>query len=160
MFNDFQADLTVLIDNLLDIWSQVDPARIVIKPKLHILQHLPEDIQNFGPPILFATEIFECFNAIFRLCSVLSNHQAPSHDIATKFSQMDGFKHVTSGGFWKSKEGEWVQAGKGVLAFFEQEKTLQQSLGWADMNSLGATGIFFHILILRFRLLNLMRQAP
>ncbi|KAF9254614.1 hypothetical protein L218DRAFT_885911, partial [Marasmius fiardii PR-910] len=34
------------------------------KPKFHILLHLPEHIQQFGPAILFATEAFESFNAV------------------------------------------------------------------------------------------------
>ncbi|KAK0231396.1 hypothetical protein IW262DRAFT_1256426, partial [Armillaria fumosa] len=34
------------------------------KPKFHILVHLPEHIQHFGPAMLFATEAFKSFNAI------------------------------------------------------------------------------------------------
>lgn len=77
-----QEDLAILIGNLLDVWSAIDPNRIIVKPKLHILRHIVDDIRNCGPAILFSTEIFECWNSVFRMCSVLSNHHAPSHDIA------------------------------------------------------------------------------
>ncbi|KAJ7889214.1 hypothetical protein B0H13DRAFT_1626836, partial [Mycena leptocephala] len=61
--------------------------------QLHALPHLPEDIRHFGPPVLFATKDFECWNTIFRLCSILSDHQAPSHDIAITLGDMELFKH-------------------------------------------------------------------
>ena len=34
------------------------------KPKFHILLHLVEHIDWFGPAALFATEAFESFNAV------------------------------------------------------------------------------------------------
>ncbi|KIJ29485.1 hypothetical protein M422DRAFT_188436, partial [Sphaerobolus stellatus SS14] len=77
------------IDIILDAMAVVDPSQIIQKPKFHILLHIVEDIRRFGPAILFSTKIFECFNAVFRMCSVLSNHQAPSHDIALKFAELD-----------------------------------------------------------------------
>lgn len=110
----FQADLDVLIRNVLDAFDDVDPAKIIVKIKLHLLPHLIQDIRRFGPAIRNSTEVFECFNAIFRLCSILSNHLAPSHDIAYKFGSMDHLKHILSGGYWK-QDGEWVRAGPCVL---------------------------------------------
>lgn len=81
--------MTVLIANVLDIWALIDPACILVKPKLHILVHLISHIRRFGPAPLFSTEIFECFNAVLRTCSVLSNHHAPSRDIAIAMSDME-----------------------------------------------------------------------
>ena len=66
-------------------------------------------------PSDFSMEVFECFNAIFRLCSIYSNHQAPNRDITYKFASLDCLKHILSGGYWHTKESEWVQAGDGVL---------------------------------------------
>ncbi|KAF6747938.1 hypothetical protein DFP72DRAFT_763640, partial [Ephemerocybe angulata] len=67
------------------------------KIKLHLLKHLPDNIRRFGLAVRFATEVFECFNAIFRMSSVLSNHQAPSRDIALKNVELDWVKHLLSG---------------------------------------------------------------
>ncbi|KAI6025630.1 hypothetical protein F5J12DRAFT_903819 [Pisolithus orientalis] len=52
------------------------------KPKFHILQHLPDYIQHFGPAMLFDTEGFESYNAMIHDQSIHSNRQVPSRDIA------------------------------------------------------------------------------
>ncbi|KAK7438747.1 hypothetical protein VKT23_017877 [Stygiomarasmius scandens] len=90
-------DLGVLIDNILDAF---DPAKILVKAKLHLLTHIPDHIRRFGPAVWFSTEVFECFNAVFQMSSVLSNHQAPSRDIALKNRDMAHVKHLLTGGFW------------------------------------------------------------
>ncbi|KII83197.1 hypothetical protein PLICRDRAFT_180600 [Plicaturopsis crispa FD-325 SS-3] len=64
--DDIFADLQVLVDNVLDIWALIDPARIIKKLKLHILAHLVEHVRRFGPTILYSTEVFECWNTVFR----------------------------------------------------------------------------------------------
>ena len=121
----------MLINNVLDIWSLIDPKRIFVKPKLHLLLHLVFDIRDHGPAVLYATEIFECFNAIFRLCSVLSNHQAPSRDIALACADMDRFKHQVSGGWWRADQERFVQAGENVRQYFKNGE-LQRRLGYSD----------------------------
>ncbi|KIJ36061.1 hypothetical protein M422DRAFT_179901, partial [Sphaerobolus stellatus SS14] len=68
------------------------------KMKLHTLVHIPEDIRNHRPLVRSETEVFESFNGVFRLCSIHSNHQAPSKDIAIKCAQMDMTKHL----MWRS----------------------------------------------------------
>ncbi|KAH9922979.1 uncharacterized protein B0H18DRAFT_878929, partial [Fomitopsis serialis] len=130
----YLADLKTLIANVLDIWSQIDPKRIFVKPKLHLLLHLLFDIRDQGPAGLYATEIFECFNAIFRMCSVLSNHQAPSRDIAWACADMDRFKHQVSGGWWKDPSGKFVQAGERVRRYFDNDD-VQRRLGHASQAS-------------------------
>ena len=62
----------------VDAFAAVDPAKIINKVKIHLLAHIGTDIRRFGPIICSSTEGFECFNAVFRLCSVFSNGQAPS----------------------------------------------------------------------------------
>ena len=128
--------MQILINNVLDIWALVDPERILTKPKLHILPHVLQDIRNFGPAILYSTEVFECFNAVFRFCSILSNHHAPSLDIARALADLERFKHVVSGGWWKQDNGEYTRAGEKVRSFLECNPKLQQSLGWAQVEDL------------------------
>ncbi|KAL1699940.1 hypothetical protein EV121DRAFT_283734 [Schizophyllum commune] len=130
----YLADLEVLTANVLDAFGDVDCKKILVKIKLHLLPHLIDDIRRFGPAIRNSTEVFECFNAVFRLCSVLSNHQAPSRDIAQKFTSMDRVKHILSGGYWK-EGSQWVQAGSGVRSVLRKKPIIQRYLGWVPDNS-------------------------
>ncbi|KAJ7444944.1 hypothetical protein FB451DRAFT_1434147 [Mycena latifolia] len=126
----YLADLQILIDNLLDAFATLDPTKILIKLKLHVLLHIIDDIRRRGPAVRFSTEVFECFNAIFRLCSVLSNHQAPSRDIAAKLADLDRVKHILSGGYWLEDEA-WIRAGKDVHRILRDTPIIQRHLGWA-----------------------------
>ncbi|KAJ6488399.1 hypothetical protein DFH09DRAFT_1105629 [Mycena vulgaris] len=129
----YLIDRQICIDNVLDLWALIDPARIMTKYKLHAISHLPDDIRRFGPAILYATEGFEAWNAISRLCSVLSSHQAPSHDIGVTLADMERFKHQVSGGWWKPQGSqEYIQAGGEVISFLDKNKELQGRLGWMD----------------------------
>ncbi|KAG9079195.1 hypothetical protein FRC06_007889, partial [Ceratobasidium sp. 370] len=101
----YLADLSILINNVLDAFTKLDPGRVVAKLKLHILTHLIEDIRNHGPAIRYSTEIFECYNGVFRMCSLLSNHQAPSRDIAAKMIELERFRHIACGGYWETANG-------------------------------------------------------
>jgi hypothetical protein len=114
----------------------VDPTKIITKIKLHLLAHLPEDITAFGPLVGVMTEIYECFNAVFRFCSILSNHLAPSRDIALQLADQEGLKHRLTGGWWPSTEtaGEWEQAGPAVRAFLHTRPVLQKLVGWTVKN--------------------------
>ncbi|EJD36693.1 hypothetical protein AURDEDRAFT_73929, partial [Auricularia subglabra TFB-10046 SS5] len=126
----YLSDLRILIANVLDAFTELDPTRIITKAKLHVLTHLPDDIPRLGPGVRFATEIYECFNAIFRMCSVLSNHQAPSRDIAIALANMDRMKHMISGGFWKEGD-EWAQASDDVRRVLQDHPIVQRHFGWA-----------------------------
>jgi hypothetical protein len=119
-----------LIGNVLDAFALIDPSKIINKMKLQILPNLVDDIRRFGPAIRYSTEIFECYNTIFRLCSVLSNHQAPSHDIANKFASMDQLKHILSGGYWETEKDGWVRAGPKVRTLLHNDQFIQRHLGW------------------------------
>ncbi|KAJ7752333.1 hypothetical protein B0H16DRAFT_1723687 [Mycena metata] len=128
--SEYTEHLIILIANVLDAFGDNDPAKILLKVKLHLLTHIPDDAVRFGPLIRNSTEVFECFNTIFRLCSILSNHQAPSRDIAYKFASMDCVKHILSGGFWKQGDG-WVQAATNVRVVLQTMPIIQRHLGWA-----------------------------
>ncbi|TEB26327.1 hypothetical protein FA13DRAFT_1756382 [Coprinellus micaceus] len=115
----YLSNLTILIDNVLDVFAVLDPSKILVKIKLHLLKHLPDHIRRFGPAVRFATEAFECFNRIFRASSVLSNHQAPSHDIARK-----------KWCWWDTDSQVWARAGVGVSDVLQTSPILQHHLGW------------------------------
>ncbi|KAL7280426.1 hypothetical protein ACG7TL_005354 [Trametes sanguinea] len=126
---EYKDDLTVLIGNLLDIWSSIDPQRVFVKLKLHILLHVLEDIEHHGPSIHNSTEGFESYNAVFRESSVLSNHLAPSRDIAQTSAVMESHKHIVSGGWWKNNDGTHVRAGPRVRQYFADDLRFQEQLG-------------------------------
>jgi hypothetical protein len=115
----------VLVDNLLDLWTIFDPMRIVTKVKLHVLTHLVDDVCRFGPAILYSTKVFECWSAIFRLCSIFSNHLAPSKDIANTLAGMERFKHMLSGGWWKGVDSAYKQTGKAIQSLFRSNQEIQ-----------------------------------
>ncbi|KAI0348832.1 hypothetical protein OH77DRAFT_1550602 [Trametes cingulata] len=123
-------DITVLIGNVLDAFANIDPARIIVKEKLQVLPHIVEDIRRFGPAPCYSTETYECFNAVFRLSSVHSNHQAPSRDIAAKMADIDCVRHILTGGFWEDADGRWMCAGGDVLFVFRDSPILQHHFGW------------------------------
>ncbi|KAJ7711067.1 hypothetical protein B0H16DRAFT_1480617 [Mycena metata] len=123
-------DVEIAAGNVMDAFAVVDPTKILTKIKLHLLPHTPEDIVAFGPLVGVATEIYEAFNAVFRYCSILSNHLAPSRDIALQLADQEGLKHRLTGGWWPNPEGEWERAGAGVRGFLATRPVLQKLVGW------------------------------
>lgn len=112
----------------------IDPSKILTKIKLHLLAHTRADIIRFGPLVGVATESFECYNAIFRFCSIHSNHLAPSRDIAQQLAGQEGLKHRVTGGWWPSPSvgGDWVRSGPLVRDYMQTQPMLQGLLGWKD----------------------------
>lgn len=142
IFISFQEDLKILVDNTLDAFDHVDGGQIIDNMKLHLLIHVVDDIRNHGLLVHAQSEVFESYNSVFHLCSILSNQQAPSKDIAHKFAQMERTKHTITGGFWEDEDGIWKQAGKGVRDALFQYPLIQTHLGWSPHSSL-EPGIFF-----------------
>jgi hypothetical protein len=127
-----QYDVETAAANVLDLFSMIDPSKILNKIKLHLLTHLRADIVCFGPLMGLATESFECFNAIFRLCSILSNHLAPSRDIAKQLAAQEAMKHRLTGGRWHISDDDWDQPGVAVRDFLHVHPMLQKLVGWTD----------------------------
>lgn len=122
---------------MLDIFAKIDRSKIITKIKYHLLAHIDDDAVEFGPLVGVATEIFECFNAIFRYCSILSNHLAPSRDIALQLGDQEGLKHRLTGGLWFCRAAdEWRRAGSGVRHFMAAHPVLQRLLGWSEQKIL------------------------
>ncbi|KAJ7702913.1 hypothetical protein B0H14DRAFT_3647966 [Mycena olivaceomarginata] len=81
--------------------------------------------------IAVANVLDASFNAVFRYCSIYSNHLAPSRDIAIQFGRQETVKHQLTGGRWMSKStGDWHSAGTGVRHFIEKHPILQRLVGW------------------------------
>ncbi|KAJ7689562.1 hypothetical protein B0H17DRAFT_1160101 [Mycena rosella] len=133
---EYRRDLRVAVANVLDIFATIDPSKIVAKVKYHLLIHTDEDMVQFGPLIGLATELFESFNAVFRYCSILSNHLAPSRDIAIQLADQEGLKHRLTGGWWSSgSDANWQRAGPGVRNFMADHPILQRLVGWTEKKS-------------------------
>ncbi|KAF7337257.1 hypothetical protein MSAN_02278200 [Mycena sanguinolenta] len=123
-------DLKIAVANVLDAFSDIDPSKMILKIKLHLLTHLPDDVRRFGPLISVATEIFEAFNAVFRAASVLSNHHAPSRDIARQLASQEGARSLALGTLWfDAQSEEWQSAGPSVKRFMDAQPNLKKMMG-------------------------------
>lgn len=129
-----QSDIRIAIENTLDLFAVIDPSKISTKIKMHLLDHIPEDIRNFGPIIGRSTEVFESFNAVFRYCAILSNRLSPSRDIAVQLADQENFKQRLTGGQW-SQSGQWVRASPKILSYLAKHAFLQKNLGWTVANT-------------------------
>ncbi|KAF8214703.1 hypothetical protein K438DRAFT_2138088 [Mycena galopus ATCC 62051] len=110
------SELETCINDFINITCKCSPSILISKPKFHFLLHLPFFIRRFGPAVLFSTERYEAYNAVFRACSIYSNRLTPSRDIAWSFAGIDRVKHIATGGWWKdSQSGQWVSADKRVM---------------------------------------------
>ncbi|KAI8457359.1 hypothetical protein BY996DRAFT_8685347 [Phakopsora pachyrhizi] len=78
-------------------------AQWVNKPKFHMLIHLRQSIERFGPTSLFATEKYESYNGVVQQASIHSNRQSPSHDIATSFQNYAALRFFFSGGITQAE---------------------------------------------------------
>ncbi|KAJ6488082.1 hypothetical protein DFH09DRAFT_1377694 [Mycena vulgaris] len=135
--NEYRRDLRVAVANVLDIFATIDPSKIITKIKYHLLVHTDDDVVQFGPLVGVATEIFEAYNGVFRYCAILSNHLAPSRDIAIQLADQEGLKHRLTGGWWPSgADGKWERAGRGVRHFMAEHPVLQKLVGWTEQKVL------------------------
>ncbi|KAH9808338.1 hypothetical protein DFH28DRAFT_910296, partial [Melampsora americana] len=92
----YLAALDILISRFLKHLVSLN-ARWVNKPKFHMLIHLQDSIQRFGPASLFATKKLESFNGVVRHASIHSNHQSPGSDIANTSNTRQMFRVFASG---------------------------------------------------------------
>ncbi|KAG8719357.1 hypothetical protein FRC08_003023 [Ceratobasidium sp. 394] len=127
------AELETSIQVLLHDLAKCTPHLLVDKGKVHLLVHMPLFVLRFGPLLGPDTERFESFNSVFRECSVHSNRQAPSRDIAAKFADFDRTRHILSGGYWFNRDTDtWETAGAHVLALAQTNSFLIKLLGCKD----------------------------
>jgi hypothetical protein len=130
------------------MFAEIDPTKIIRKAKIHLLGHIPEDVRRFGPLVGMATESHESFNAVFRFCSILSNHLAPSRDIAHQTGEQECLKHTLTGGRWLDTQSqEWSRAGPAVCNLLQEKPVLQSMLGWTNpVDHAPGKTLFIHVI--------------
>ncbi|KAJ6469227.1 hypothetical protein DFH09DRAFT_1294525 [Mycena vulgaris] len=112
----YTTELETCINDFINITCKCSPSILISKPKFHFLLHLPFFIRRFGPAVLFSTERYEAYNAVFRDCSIYSNRLTPSRDIAWSFAGIDRVKHIATGGWRRdSQTQQWVCANPQVM---------------------------------------------
>ncbi|TFK18728.1 hypothetical protein FA15DRAFT_709624 [Coprinopsis marcescibilis] len=124
--DEYLNNVNVAVANVLDSSAAVDPSKIVTKIKYHLLTHLVDNIKHFGPVVGIATKGYESFNGVFRLCSGLSIHQAPSCDIVLQLAKQEAFKHLASGGWQMTEGGGLVQPGFLLWNYVAENTVFQQ----------------------------------
>ncbi|CAD6891577.1 unnamed protein product [Tilletia caries] len=102
---DHLIELDAALVAFYSAYARVNPFDLVMKPKLHIMSHLVEDIVKFGPPSMFNTERFEANNTIIRNVAILSNRSAISLDIMRKLEDQAMLRFVIGGGQMLVVEG-------------------------------------------------------
>ncbi|KAH9946546.1 hypothetical protein B0H21DRAFT_808883 [Amylocystis lapponica] len=126
----YMHDLRQTINTVNDFAAKLSPSLLTLKNKFHIFGHIPDHILRFGPALLFSTERYESFNHIFRLCSIHSNRQAPSRDIAVAFANQARCRHMTTGGYWlDARTKRWVCSGREVQRHLQEHRVDAHLLG-------------------------------
>ncbi|KAJ6608562.1 hypothetical protein B0H10DRAFT_1815561 [Mycena sp. CBHHK59/15] len=126
----YTAELDVCINDFINITCKCSPSILISKPKFHFLLHLPFFIRRFGPAVLFSTERYEAYNAVFRACSIYSNRLTPSRDIAWSFAGIDRVKHIVTGGWWKdSRTRKWTCANPRVMRHILEHPEMAAMVG-------------------------------
>ncbi|KAA1068127.1 hypothetical protein PGTUg99_019411 [Puccinia graminis f. sp. tritici] len=139
----FQTRITNMPQYLADLRKHIDiflchsinmSAQWVNKPKFHMLKHLPESIECFGPAPLFATEKFESFNSVLRNASVHSNRHRPGRDLGLSFLNFQALRLVASNAqLCNHKTGMTFHASSGVTNMFRSNPLIQKSMGYNPM---------------------------
>ena len=119
---------------------------MIHKLKLHLLTHGRYDVLRLGPLLGCSTETFECFNGVWRYCSIFSNRLAPSRDIAFQLADQEAFKHRITGGYWQGHNEGWIQAGWGVQDLLTSHPIVQRLIGWTPEKEIvpGAIKVLIH----------------
>ncbi|KAJ6629052.1 hypothetical protein B0H10DRAFT_2160563 [Mycena sp. CBHHK59/15] len=126
----YTAELETCIDDFINITCKCSPSILISKPKFHFLLHLPFFIRRFSPAVLFSTECYEAYNAVFRACSIYSNRLTPSRDIAWSFAGIDRVKHIVTGGWWRdSLTSTWKCAKPRVLRHILEHPEMAAMVG-------------------------------
>ncbi|KAI8331252.1 hypothetical protein BD560DRAFT_292796, partial [Blakeslea trispora] len=66
--------------------------------KVHLLNHIVDDVKRFGSLLNCHTERSEQFNKFIRERITYTNRQNPSRDVAVKFAKHFMLQHLVGGG--------------------------------------------------------------
>ncbi|KAJ3257830.1 hypothetical protein HDU77_002515 [Chytriomyces hyalinus] len=97
----YNADFTKYMDRFVFHASKTADFYEVVKPKLHLLRHIPVFTSRFGPPRLCAMEAFESSNKIIRSCIGHTSRQNTSRDVAMQFVNTMAVQHLVDGGLFQ-----------------------------------------------------------
>lgn len=92
-----------------------------MKPKVHFLTHLAEDITRFGTALNFETEKGEQFNKHVREHILHTNKANVSKQVAVKFGKQSVMKHIVDGGSWIDDDGRRIEPGKKLMEFINSQ---------------------------------------
>ncbi|KAL0073970.1 hypothetical protein J3Q64DRAFT_1881433 [Phycomyces blakesleeanus] len=90
------------------------------KPKVHLLTHLPDDLQRFGTALHYETEKGEQFNKHIREHLMHTNRLNTSRDVCLKFAKQSAMRHIIDGGSWVSKDKMREKYGNSTAEFFKE----------------------------------------
>ncbi|KAJ3242554.1 hypothetical protein HDU77_010733 [Chytriomyces hyalinus] len=100
----YNLDFTKHMDQFVFHASKTPYFYEVVKPKLHLLCHIPDFTRRFGPPRLCATEAFESSNKIIRNCISHTSRQNPSRDVSMQFANNLAVQHLVDGGAFQMEQ--------------------------------------------------------
>ncbi|EHS62793.1 uncharacterized protein PGTG_22677 [Puccinia graminis f. sp. tritici CRL 75-36-700-3] len=114
------------------LWHLISmTAQWVNKPKVHMLLHLPDSIERFGPATLFATEQFESFNGVLRKALVHSNRLRPGRDLGITFMNFHALRLIFSNAcLYNDKTHLRFHPAELVTKIFHDNPQIQKSMGF------------------------------
>lgn len=98
MLIDQLSEAALKLDNYCILEANIDPPLLSTAPKMHFLHHIVEDIDRFGPPVLFETENGEMFNKFIREAVQLTNRHFSARDITFMFAAQYAIRHLINAG--------------------------------------------------------------
>ncbi|KAJ3282908.1 hypothetical protein HDU79_009556 [Rhizoclosmatium sp. JEL0117] len=106
-FENYIHNLKGCLDQFVLAAAKTKYFPVFVKPKLHLLCHIIYFIETIGPGRLYATEVFESFNKVIRMCIYHTTRLNPSRDVALQFANYMCLNHIADGGLFKV-DGEFL----------------------------------------------------
>ncbi|KAH9817967.1 hypothetical protein DFH28DRAFT_926165 [Melampsora americana] len=136
----FQPEITNMKSYIIDMSCHIDLflqaivellAQWCNKPEFHMLIHLCDSVEQFGPACRFATETFKGYNGNTCNSSIHSNHLSPGRDIAKSFNNHCLIRSITSKALnYDRTLKSYIQASENVTNIFQNNCLLQKALGY------------------------------